>query len=161
MNIYKSDNGGFAVKCDDVKLFIEGSTWNTKLSQLGKIQSHLYIMTNDLNKLDYIDQIFSKRPYNISLLVNATHKDKAKEVKDKYPKIEVRHIKNLNAKVVLLAPRTTMYSSSDFGSPYYINPQTGWNELTMNFGVGFHSEEIFEIMLNRFNLIWDRAEEIY
>lgn len=155
MKSYKTDNGGFAVKCDDIKLFTEDSTWNTRLSQIAKTDNFVYIMTHNLNDLgggntNYIDQILSKRPYNIGILVNLDEIDKARELKQKYPQIKIRCLKNLNAKMVLVAPMITMFSSADFASPYVANPITGYIEHSIDLGVGFHSEEIFRIMLNKF-----------
>lgn len=161
---YKTDGGGYATKCDDIKLFDSISTWNTKLSQIAKTNGHLYIMTHSLNYFyypdghTYLDEIIGKRPFNISIIVNSDNLNKAKTLQQKYPLIKIKHHPKMNAKIALLAPHTVMYSSSDFGTTYRDNFVTGKFESDINLGVGFHSEEIFNHMLQTFKSYWEQSE---
>lgn len=57
---FTDDDGGFAFSCDDAKFSVCASTWNTRLSQLGKIQRSLCIMTHYLPNPEYIARIIAK-----------------------------------------------------------------------------------------------------
>ena len=159
---YKTDGGGFATSCDDIKIFGNGSTWATKLSQLAKSTGNLIIMTYGFkvrtgkyatetleDEHSYIREILDKRPTNIFILCNSNSIDDAKIIKRLYPQIRIRHHKSINANIALLEPQTVIFSSEEFG----FSDKAGY-------GVGFHSNEIYEEMIKQFRLSWEKSEEI-
>lgn len=161
-NKYKTDAGGFATQCDDIKIFTEGSTWNTRLSQIAKSEHNILIMTNGfevrkdeyhsgdvIGEDSYIRQIFDKRPRNIFVIFNSKNLEDAYKLKSVYPEIIFRHHEKMNAKVVMIEPEIVMFSSADFGFSKQI-------EL----GVGFHSEEIYKHTRDLFANMWKQAKEL-
>lgn len=155
---FSTDNGGFATSCNDIKLFYGSSTWNTRLSQLGKAKGKLIIMTygfkaskNGDTEFDcsYIKRIFDKRPDDIFIICNSDNIEDAKVIKDLYPQVRIRHNEKINANIVLLEPQTVFFSSENFGYSSYAD-----------FGVGFHSKEIFENILSVFRDYWQKSKEI-
>lgn len=147
---FNSDNGGFPFKCDDAKFSICASTWNTKLSQIGRLKGEIYIMTNLLIDIDYISSIISKRPNNISIIADEAARENALLLKAKYPNIRIALHPHMNAKVVLIEPKTIWVSSSDFGKS---------NKLES--AIGLHSSSTLKrVKESFFNAEWEKAKEI-
>ncbi|KQP21471.1 hypothetical protein [Pseudorhodoferax sp. Leaf265] len=147
---FTDDNGGFAFSCDDAKLSIAASTWNTRLSQLARVQGPLRVMTRLLPNLDYIGRIVSKRPHNIYILASTEAEVDARSLKAQFPSIRIALHPNLNAKAVLVGPDTVWISSADFGESKKIES-----------AVGLHSETVFNKALSSlFNPAWATAREI-
>lgn len=147
---FSDDNGGFAFSCNDAKMCICASTWNTRLSQLGKVLGPVRILTGQLPDVEYLGQIISKRPYDIFIVAHTTARKEAELLKLQFPSIRIAlHDKN-NAKVVLLPPATIWVSSADFG-------KSKMNETT----VGLHSIEVYDRTVETvFNKAWSEAREL-
>ncbi|MCC4610525.1 hypothetical protein LL963_00170 [Xanthomonas campestris pv. esculenti] len=147
---FGDDNGGFAFACDDAKMSICASTWNTRLSQIGRVTGPIFVMTGLLPDTTYISQIIGKRPSNIFIIANSAAQVSAQSLKHSFPNIRiVLHPKN-NAKVVLVAPDTVWVSSSDFGKSDQIES-----------AVGMHSEALYNRTLDAlFNKVWTESQEI-
>jgi hypothetical protein len=147
---FSDDNGGFAFACDDAKMSISASTWNTRLSQIGRVTGQIFVMTRLLPDTAYISQIISKRPNNIFIIANSAAQASAQTLKRSFSEIRiVLHPKN-NAKVVLVAPDTVWVSSSDFGKSDQIES-----------AVGMHSEALYKRTLDAlFNKVWTESQEI-
>jgi len=147
---FNDDGGGFSFSCDDGKMSICASTWNTRLSQIGRIEGPICIMTGALIDVDYISQIIQKRPNNIFIIANTDARDQAIFLKSKFPSIRITLHSNNNAKVVLIAPDTVWVSSSDFGKTKKIES-----------AVGLHSSIVYQKTLDMlFNKIWIESKEI-
>lgn len=147
---FSDDSGGFAFACDDAKFSVCASTWNTRLSQLGKIQGSLCIMTHHLPNPEYISRIISKRPQNIFIIANEDSRENALLIKKQFPSVRIAlHPKN-NAKVVLVAPETVWVASSDFGETKLVES-----------AIGLHSVEVHNRALeNLFNAEWAKSVEL-
>lgn len=128
---FSDDNGGFAFLCEDAKISVCASTWNTRLSQLGKSQGSLFIMTHYLPNLDYIARIISKRPDNIFIIANIDARENAQLIKSKFPLVRIALHPKINAKVVLLAPETVWVASSDFGETKMVESAIGLHSITV------------------------------
>lgn len=147
---FSDDGGGFAFSCDDAKMSICASTWNTRLSQIGNVAGSIFIMTGSLPDTDYISQIIGKRPRDIFIIANTDAKAEAEHLKKKFPAIKIAIHRNNNAKVVLVAPNTVWISSSDFGKTKKIES-----------AVGMHSETLYsKIVDSFFKGIWAESVEI-
>ena len=159
---FNTDNGGFATKCNDIKIFHLSSTWATKLSQLAKTSEELIIMTNGFqpriikdftenieDEHSYIRNILDKRPNNIFIICNTNDIKEAKIIKQLYPNIRISYHNKVSANIALLGPQTVLFSSNSFG--YSSNDE---------FGVGFHSVEIYNKMKDIFRKHWLKATEI-
>src|SRR5438876_43812 len=112
---FSDDGGGFAFSCDDAKMSICASTWNTRLSQIARVTGPIFIMTGLLPDTEYISKIIEKRPRDIFIIANSAAHHEAALLKAKFPSIRIALHSNNNAKVVLVAPDTIWVSSSDFG----------------------------------------------
>ena len=143
--MFKTDNGGVALKLQDVKLCTTetASTWNTRLSQIGRISGEIIICTYSLPSVSYIEQILDKRSKNVKLIVNTKFSNKVRELKRKYPALKVFCRPNVHAKIVLIEPRTVWLSSSNFGD-------SGWFEHTIgihdNVAYKFYREQIMKFL---------------
>ncbi len=147
---FTDDGGGFAFSCDDAKISICASTWNTRLSQLAKIRGPVFIMTGLLPEPGYISQIIGKRPQDIFIIANSDANPEAKFLKSKFPSVRIALHGNNNAKVVLVSPDTVWVSSSDFGKTKKIES-----------AVGLHSSTVYQkILESLFKRIWADAKEI-
>lgn len=148
--VFRDDNGGFAFSCEDAKMSICASTWNTRLSQIARVKGSIFIMTGALPDTTYISQIIGKRPHNIFIIANSAAEEDAKFLKHKFPEVRIAlHHKN-NAKVVLVSPDTVWLSSSDFGL-----------STKLESAVGMHSNELFKKTVELlFCSIWKEAIEI-
>lgn len=147
---FSDDNGGFAFSCDDAKMSICASTWNTRLSQIARVAGPILIMTGSLPEPEYISQILGKRPRDIFIIANTSAVAEARLLKSRFPAIRIALHPNNNAKVVLVAPDTVWVSSSDFGKTTKIEA-----------AVGMHSVFVFNQTLSAlFNRVWMEGTEI-
>lgn len=147
---FSDDNGGFAFSCNDGKMCIGASTWNTRLSQLGKVSGPVRILTGELNDVEYLGRILGKRPHDIFIIAHTSARKEAELLKKQFPLIRIAlHEKN-NSNVVLVAPATTWVSSANFG-------KSKLNEST----VGLHSVEVHDRTVETvFNIMWNQAREL-
>lgn len=147
---FSDDNGGFKFTCDDGKLSIGASTWNTRLSQFARAQGPLLVMTRLLPNLDYISQIVGKRPHDIYILGSTEAEQDARTLKGKFPNIRIALHQNINARAVLLGPETVWIGSADFGESKMIES-----------GIGLHSQAVYtKVVSELFNPTWAKAREI-
>lgn len=147
---FNADGGGFSFSCQDAKFSISASTWNTRLSQIGRISGMIRIMTHGLPDPDFIGQIFAKRPENILVIANTDAEAEAKIIKAAFPKVRIALHSRMNAKVVLVEPGTVWLSSSDFGKTKSIES-----------AVGFHSVDLHDRAVEHlFNGQWNKSVEL-
>jgi hypothetical protein len=147
---FSDDNGGFAFSCDDAKMSICASTWNTRLSQIARVAGPISIMTGALPDPEYISQIVGKRPRDMFIIANTNAQAEARSLKLRFPSLRIALHRNNNAKVVLVSPDTVWVSSSDFGKTTQIEA-----------AVGLHSSVVYQKTLKSlFNRVWAEATEI-
>lgn len=147
---FSADNGGFQFSCEDAKFSICASTWNTRLSQIGKSTGAIRIMTHALPDPDYIARIFSKRPENIYLIANSDAQAEARLIKAQFPKVRIVLHPRMNAKLVLIEPGTVWLSSSDFV-----------HTKSIESAVGFHSVDLHNRAVEHlFNKEWQNSVEL-
>ena len=147
---FSSDGGGFAFSCQDGKLSIGASTWNTRLSQLARMTGPVFIMTGMLPDPDYIGQIIGKRPRDIFIIASTKAEADARLLKSRFPETRIAPHSNNNAKLVLVAPDTVWVSSSDFGKTTQIES-----------AMGLHSVEVYNRAYESlFKPIWAQAVDV-
>lgn len=129
---FNADSGGFPFSCEDAKFSICASTWNTKLSQIGKITGAIRIMTHGLPNTSYIAKILVKRPKNIFIIANADAESDARLLKLEFPNVRIALHARMNAKVVLVEPGTIWLSSSDFGETKLIESAVGFHSIDLH-----------------------------
>lgn len=127
---YKTDNGGIASKDGKKKRFdCRVSTWNTRLSQIGRIYNgkdaldSLIIVTRELSgTYDYIPKIFDKRikfpEMKIYIFTERHEQEKLKWLLRKYPTIRGWYIDGITYTCVLLKSsneHTVMIDYNPFG----------------------------------------------
>ena len=139
---FKTDCGGVALSLKDAKLSTShtASTWNTRLSQIGRVSGKIVICTYSLPNLDYLQRIFDKRSDGITLIAHEKFHERAVQLKRMYPELKIVLKPDVHAKFVLIEPETVWLSSANFGS-------SGWFEQT----IGLHSKEAYEYMLKQVN----------
>lgn len=128
---FNDDGGGFRFACDDAKFCLGASTWNTRLSQLGKMTGEMCILTRLLPNLSYIERILGKRPHSITVIAHKDARDAASQLKQKFPGIRVLLNSDNNAKVVLIEPETVWLSSGDFGESSDVEAAVGFHSSTL------------------------------
>ena len=136
MAVFKTDNGGKALALKDVKLCTSASTWNTRLSQIGRFPGRVIICTFSLPDLEYIQKILDKRSKGVTIIAHERFSDRARILKNKYPDLQIICRSDVHAKIVLIEPCTVWLSSANFG-------KSGWFEHT----IGIHSKEAFNFYL--------------
>jgi hypothetical protein len=147
---FSNDGGGLTFSCDDAKLSICASTWNTRLSQIARVTGPIYIMTGLLPDTEHISQIIGKRPRDIFIIANSCAEAEAKALKRSFPAVRIVLHHNSNAKVVLVAPDTIWVSSSDFGKTTKIES-----------AVGMHSSALFnKAVESLFKRVWVEGVEV-
>src|SRR6266702_8209912 len=131
---YKTDGGGLALKCNDIKLCTGGS-WATKLCGLnqGKQKGIVRIMTFSLPHMGYVKEQFERRPYDIFLIAHSKFLGRAQRIKSTFPDIRVAVHDEMHSKLLLIEPQTVYISSANFGN-------SGWHESS----IGLHSQEAHE-----------------
>ena len=144
---FQTDGGGVKCRCNDIKILTGSSTWSTRLSQIGKVKGEILICTYSLPNLDYVQGIFSKRPYGIKLIANSKFRHKAQQIKAVYPEIEIGLLEDMHKKTLLIEPQTIFIGSANFG-------KSGWRENC----IGFHSPKMFTVYREEFYADWADAE---
>jgi hypothetical protein len=148
--VFSNDSGGFAFSCEDAKMSICASTWNTRLAHIARVIGPVLIMTGSLPDPEYISRTLGKRPRDIFIIANADAQREARMLKLRFPDVRIALHRNNNAKVVLVAPNTVWVSSADFGKTTQIES-----------AVGLHSSVVFDkTRESLFNKVWAEAIEI-
>ena len=146
---FSDDSGGFAFSCNDAKFSVNASTWNTKLSQIGKMNGAIRIMTRLLSDTEYIFQILSKRPNDIFILAHADAVQNARIIKDRFPNVRIALHPKMNSKVAFIAPETVWVCSADFGKSKNVES-----------AIGIHSQTVHDRGLITFEREWRNASEL-
>ena len=148
--VFSDDSRGFAFSCEDAKMSICTSKWNTRLAQIARVVGPVLIMTGSLPDPEYISQTLGKRPRDIFIIANAAAQREARMLKLRFPEVRIALHPNTNAKVVLVAPDTVWVSSADFGKTTQIES-----------AVGLHSSIVFKkTRESLFNRVWAEATEV-
>src|SRR5436305_15165268 len=100
---FKTDAGGFAFKCSDIKLSTSVSTWANRISQLARMSGLARVITYSLPNIDYVRTQLSRRE-NILLIANAKFERQARELKLELPGVRVRVASDAHSKVLLVEP---------------------------------------------------------
>ena len=113
---FNTDCGGVALTAD-IKVSNKATTWNTRLSQIGRTDVELIIVSFSLGDMDYIEKILSKRPTgrNITLICNTNYYRNAQILKNHLPEMRVFVQPKAHAKLVLYEPETVWISSENIG----------------------------------------------
>lgn len=130
---FKTDCGG-VVMTADVKLSKAATTWNTRLSQIHRMEGEVYICTFSLCNFEYISKILSKRSDRVTIICNSRYEENAKVLKGLFP--ETRFFVNpyAHAKLVLIDPQTVWLSSENLGR----------KKNTFDATIGIQSEEAYQ-----------------
>lgn len=145
---FKSDFGGLAFKCSDIKIFTQASSWATKLSQLHRQPGTVRIITYSLPDLKYIKKVLSKRPENIFIIANSKFINKANEIKNEFLNINIALHPEVHSKILTIEPNIIYFSSANFGD-------STWHESSL----GFHSKEAHDwYVKNEFELLWSKCK---
>jgi len=146
---WANDSHGLVFKSGEVKLFADGAhTWNMKLAQLARQSGTVRIITYSLPEMDYIKNLFSKRPEDIYLVCHNKFRGRAIEIKRSFPLINIALCDDVHSKVCLISPSTVYVGSANFG-------RSRWHE-TM---IGVRSKDAHDWYLSRsFNPLWNRCE---
>lgn len=148
---FSTDNGGEALRAD-VKLIDGASTWNTRLSQIGRVKSNLLICTEELladkpefsrpcGELRYLQRILDKRDAlnpglsSVMIITNITSEAEAIELKILYPDLTVYLTDFIVGTTVLMKPDTVWYAPGGFGNLGKENRPTPFE------GIGIHSHQ--------------------
>ena len=148
--VYRTDNGGLAFKCNDIKLYGSASTWATKLSQLHRQSGVVRIITYSLPDMDYVREQFKRRPHDIFLIAHDKFLQRARDIKRVYPNIRIALHQEVHSKILLIEPHTIYISSANFGS-------SGWHESS----IGLHSQIAHDwYYQHRFTPLWSLSCEV-
>ena len=146
--MFKNDGGGEAISCNDMKLMWSTSSWGTRLSQIAKVSGMISIATYSIPDVEKVCRIFEKRPTNIRLLAHLKFVERAREIKEIFPDIEVRVHGATHAKLVLIEPKTVYVSSENF-----VKKKRDWFEAS----IGLHSKEAYTFYCRCFDDVWQVA----
>ena len=148
---FHNDSRGFVFSCEDAKMSISASTWNTRLSQIARVVGPILIMTGSLPDPAYIARTLGKRPRDIFIIAHARARREALMLKLRFPEVRIALHRSNNAKIVLVPPDTVWVSSADFGRTTQIES-----------AVGLHSDAVFaKIRETVFKKIWAEAIEVF
>ena len=143
---FKTDAGGFAFRCNDIKISTPVSTWATRISQLAKMNGLARIITYSLPNIEYVRTQLGRRD-NILLIANSKFESQARALNVEFPDIHVRVAPNAHSKVLLVEPQTLWISSANFGD-------SEWHDTT----IGLHSAQAHDwYVTNMFEPLWETA----
>lgn len=132
---FKTDCGGVAMTAE-IKLSKAGTTWNTRLSQIGRNDSLVTLCTFSAGDIDYLVKILSKRPFGAGIRIIGNEKCKWKMVrlKQMFPEAQFFVSTNAHAKMALIAPDTVWVSSENLGRI----------RGAFDASIGIHNEEAYQ-----------------
>ncbi|MDL2205389.1 phospholipase D family protein [Eubacteriales bacterium OttesenSCG-928-N13] len=135
---FTTDAGGLAVKAH-IKVSTQGSTWNTRLTQLLIRNAEITICTFSLPKRgDFLTKLFDKRSKGVTLIVNSKFRTEATALKARYPDLRIFLSPDTHAKLALAAPDKVWLSSENLvRSPNFENT------------VGIHNVEVYEFYMEQ------------
>lgn len=147
---FRTDAGGIAFACRDVKLQSNASTWATKLSQLSRQTGVVRIMTYSLPTMAYVCTQPGRRSQDICVIAHAKFLARAQEITHLFPAIRVAVHDAVHSKVLLIAPQTVIISSANFGTSH-------WHETS----VSFHAKDAHDWYVDKvFDPLWDAYKEV-
>ena len=131
---FKTDCGGTAMTVD-VKLSNKATTWNTRLSQIGRHNHEIIIVTFSLFDFEYISKIVSKRErgMGITIICNSKYEANAYCLKREFPDLKIYVSPYAHAKLALIEPETVWLSSENLGR----------KKNTFDASIGIHSREAY------------------
>lgn len=148
---WNNDTHGLVFKSNEIKLFANGQhTWNMKLSQLARTKGTVRIVTYSLPEIEYVTDLFSKRPEDIYLVCHTKFEDKATIIKRMFPLISIAVNAEVHSKVCLISPSTVYVGSANFGRSH-------WHETI----VGIRSSDAHDWYLHHsFFPLWDKSTKV-
>lgn len=146
---YKTDSGGFAFKCNDIKVFTGSSSWATRISSISRHNEPVRIITYSIPDISYVREQLQRRPDNIYFIANEKFINKVDVLQSDFRDICFAVHKEVHSKILLIAPRTVYISSANFG-------RSKWHESC----IGLHSKEAHDWYVNHiFEPLWDVSTE--
>ena len=130
---FKTDCGGVAMTAE-VKLSKASTTWNTRLSQIHRMEGDIYICTFSLCNREYISKILNRRSKDVTIICNSRYEANARQLKQDFPETRFFVNPNAHAKLVLIGPKTVWLSSENLGR----------KKETFDASIGIHSEEAYQ-----------------
>ena len=132
---FKTDCGGTAMTAN-IKLSNKATTWNTRLSQIGRHNEPVTIVTFSLCEFEYISMILSKRDHGagITLICNSKYEANAYVMKKAFPEAKIYVNPHAHAKLALVAPETVWVSTENMGR----------KRNSFDATVGIHSKEAYD-----------------
>ena len=137
---FKTDCGGIAMTAD-IKLSQKGTTWNTRLSQIGRHDRLVTLCTFSTGDIDYLTKILSKRDFGsgIRIIGNEKNEWKMRRLKNLFPAAQFFVSPNAHAKLALVEPNIVWVSSENLGRTRDV----------FDASIGIHSEEAYQHYLSQ------------
>lgn len=149
MSAYKTDAGGIALKCNDMKITFGEFNWKTKLSLCSRPSASVCIETYSLPRVNYIEELLEKGNNSIRIIANENFSDKAKAICEKFSNVQIRLLPHIHSKLAIVSPCTVLLTSANFG-------ESKWIES----GVSMHSNTAYAEALAGFESLWKTAQKI-
>jgi len=132
---FKTDCGGTALTAN-IKVSNKATTWNTRLSQIGRHDKAVTIVTFSLCDFEYISKIVSKRKNGagITIVCNSKYEPNAWLLKRAFPELKMYVSPYAHAKLALIEPEIVWVSSENLGH----------KSSTFDASVGIHDEEAYK-----------------
>jgi len=148
---FKTDCGGLALKAE-IKLSNAASTWNTRLSQIGRTDDEIIIVTYSLCSVEYIANILSKREggKGITIICNSKYEHIVSALKQRYPQAHFYVNPHAHAKLALISPSSVWLSSENFGRI----------KDTFDASVGIHSKDAYNYFFTQVQELLNSTESI-
>jgi phosphatidylserine/phosphatidylglycerophosphate/cardiolipin synthase-like enzyme len=141
---------GKAVK--EIKVYHPGThSWASKLKAFHRFKKDLAIVTYSLPSLKILRDLLGSEDGpgflgSVRIIAHSKFSDTASTLVEGNPKLQIRLLPNVHAKMVLVGPDTVYIGSANFG-------HSGWLESN----VGIRSEEVFARCLEEFEALWLKA----
>jgi hypothetical protein len=145
---FKSDGYGIAFKSNDIKIQTNGHTWGMKLSQIYRQPGQIRIITYSLPDIEYVANLFSKRPTGIFMIAHAKFENKARRILDTFNEIKIALNSTVHSKILLIHPNTVVITSANFGDSH-------WHETSISIHSSIAHDWYVE---NAFTPLWDKSD---
>ena len=131
---FKTDCGGIAMTAN-IKLSNAATTWNTRLSQIGRHDHLVTLVSFSLCDFTYLSKIISKRDAGtgIRIICGDKYEWNAIQLKRLFPDLKIYISPHAHAKLALIEPSTVWVSSENLGHV----------RDSFDASIGIHSEEAY------------------
>lgn len=123
--------------------------WSYALSQIENVEGNICIATYSLPDIQFTQRILAKKTHGIRIIAHSKFFDRAYEIKEAFPEIDISLRDDIHAKFALIEPNTVCLLSANFG-------RSNWIEHA----AVIHAQNVFDGFQKDFDKLFRNSEPV-